>query len=147
MVRIHSARFDARLSTSGAVTVAHVPSLQGSAEHQVDPRRVVLGGFSQGGQMAYTLGLRHADKFRGVIPIAGSYNPSYTVARDGGMPRVFVMVGEKDRALEANRAAAKDLEAKGAKVKLNVYPGVGHAFPQNSDEELLKALKFVLRKD
>lgn len=118
-----------------------------SAEHKVDPRRVVLGGFSQGGRMAYTLGLRHADKFCGVIPIAGNYNASYTVARAGGLPRVFVMVGENDRTLKANRAAAKDLEAKGAEVKLNVYPGVGHAFPQNSDEELLEALKFVLRKD
>jgi len=44
-------------------------------EHRVDERRVFLLGFSQGAGMAFTIGLKHPDLFRGVIPVGGWSDP------------------------------------------------------------------------
>jgi phospholipase/carboxylesterase len=37
--------------------------------YPVDPRRVFLMGFSQGGFLAYSAGLKHPERFAGVIPV------------------------------------------------------------------------------
>ena len=42
--------------------------------------------------------------------------------------------------------AAKDYAAAGFETGLCVYPDVGHRFPINRDEELRKALAFVLQR-
>ncbi len=39
--------------------------------YPVHPGKVFLTGFSQGAMLAYSLGLRHGDRFRGVVPIGG----------------------------------------------------------------------------
>lgn len=120
---------------------------QVKGKHKIDAKRIVLTGFSQGGFMAYVIGMRHALDFRGVIPVAGQYNasqagpPTLTVI---DLPRFFIMVGERDNTLQSNRQAAKDYESVGMKVKLNVYPGVGHSFPNDREAELRKALEYVL---
>ncbi|HEV8694079.1 MAG TPA: PHB depolymerase family esterase, partial [Lysobacter sp.] len=49
---------------------------QVAEQHKIDKDRVVLTGFSQGGYMAFNLGVRHGDEFCGVIPVGGTYNPS-----------------------------------------------------------------------
>jgi hypothetical protein len=54
------------------------------------------------------------------------------------------MVGSKDQALSANQRAAKDFESAGIAHKLNVYEGVGHAFPKDRAAEMRKALRYVL---
>lgn len=119
------------------------------SKHKIDSERVVLTGFSQGGYMTYIFGLKHAAMFRGLIPVAGRWDSDDSlipkdVAKDK-LPRVFIMVGDKDRTLEGNRAAAKALESAGFRVKPNEYQGVGHDFPTNRDEELTKALEFILK--
>ncbi len=43
--------------------------------YPVDPANVFLMGFSQGGFLSYSLGLRHPEVFRGVIPIGGWLDP------------------------------------------------------------------------
>jgi len=115
----------------------------------IDQDRIVLAGFSQGGWITWHLGMTHPDTFRGLIPVGGLYRQvtgSAATPRDLKKLRVFVMVGENEQedVVKSNREAAGSLEKLGAKVKLNVYDGVGHAFPGNSHEEQIKALKFVL---
>jgi len=59
--------------------------------------------------------------------------------------RVYVLVGgEDDEAMiKSNKEAGKKLEKKGATVKINEFPGwVMHI--TKSDEELTKALRFIL---
>lgn len=116
-------------------------------KHKIDEKRVVLTGFSQGGQMAFNLGVRHPLQFTGVIPVCGVYDPSYApipLIATTSLPRFFIMVGANDQGVESNRKAAADFAAASIKTELRVYPGVGHAFPPNRKEELLAALKFVL---
>jgi len=38
----------------------------------------------------------------------------------------------------------KKLEKRGAKVKISEYEGVGHAYPDEADAELAKAIKFAI---
>ena len=97
--------------------------------------------------MAYALAFRHAGKFCGVIPVAGGYHPSFMEAADGRPDRVgkfFIMIGAGDHGVDRNRRAARDLEAAGVEVKLNVYEGVGHHCPNDYATELHKAMRFVL---
>jgi predicted esterase len=49
-----------------------------------DPENVFLLGFSQGGFLSFRLGLQHPDRFRGIIPIGGGFDPGRIVA---GKPR------------------------------------------------------------
>lgn len=116
-------------------------------DHNIDRDRIVLSGFSQGGFLAYALGFRHAERFCGVIPVAGRYHPNLmnaTDARPDEMPKFFIMIGSGDPSVGSNRRAARDFKAAGVAFKLNVYEGVGHKFPTNYPPELRKALQFVL---
>ncbi len=116
-----------------------------TAQHNIDPRKIVLTGFSQGGYMSYNLGMKHRDRITGVIPVAGQYTRSLAEApANGPRPRVYIMVGSEDREEGSNRLAHRDYRAVGMRVELVVYPGLGHTFPENSDAELLKALAFVM---
>ncbi len=138
------------------------------AAHNIDPKRIVLTGFSQGGAMTYLIGLRNREMFAGIIPVAGFYDhrvaaiPDPQNAADGGVqsageptparrssiaasfPRVYIMYGALDEEVENNRMAAKRFEALGVPCTLKIYPGLGHALPNNRDLELSEALRFAL---
>jgi predicted esterase len=123
-------------------------------ELPVDPDRVVLTGFSQGGSLAYLAARMHPELFRGLIPVAARYTPPTQVATqeepaEHAAPRltkVFIMVGAEDRpsVLNPTQRAVEDFKNAGCQVKLNTYPGIGQSYPKDRLEEQLKALKFTL---
>ncbi|HEY3243831.1 MAG TPA: dienelactone hydrolase family protein, partial [Phycisphaerae bacterium] len=122
---------------------------QVAEQHKIDKERVVLTGFSQGGYMAFNLGVRHPEEFRGVIPVGGAYNRSIaspSFIKTARKPKFYLMVGADDESAESNRRAAKDFEAAGVSVQLKVYEGVAHDFPKERDAELRKALEFIWAK-
>jgi predicted esterase len=113
----------------------------------VDPGRVVLTGFSQGGFMAMALGARHPELFAGVIPVAGGYLPEIDAPQPAvgrSVPRYYFMVGSRDDAAPQSRLAAADFDVAGYEVELRVLPGLGHVFPRDTSRELRKALDFAL---
>jgi len=113
----------------------------------VDPKRIILAGFSQGAFMAMSIGLRQPKDFSGIIAMSTAYVSSVLQDAPKGTtkwPKVHLMVGDKDRMLAMNRQAAKELKSAGVDVDLVVYPDLDHAFPKNSDEELTKAIKAIL---
>lgn len=116
--------------------------------HKIDPKKVVLAGFSQGGNMALYLGSKRPDLFCGVIAVAGCYKekillPDMDCKR---LPPIYLMVGADDPLLHCNKKAQSDLIKAGFSVNLKVYRGLGHAFPENYDLELKKALNVVMPK-
>jgi predicted esterase len=113
---------------------------------EVDPERVVLTGFSQGGFMAMAVGARHPHLFAGVIPMAGGYVPEVDAPApvSDGDPRYYFMVGAEDRVVDEARRAAADFRAAGFDVTLRVLKETGHSFPRRTTPELRRALRFVL---
>jgi phospholipase/carboxylesterase len=121
---------------------------QARADYPIDPDRIVLTGFSQGGYLTYSLALRHPELFAGAIPVGGSYHFPPAALPDGRneRPRFYIMYGGRDAALANNRRAARILREAGFAVKLRIYPEVGHSYPSGHDRELRRALGFVLRR-
>jgi predicted esterase len=118
-------------------------------EYEIDQDRVILTGFSQGAWATWALALRSPDTFCGIIPVAGRFeapSESYFEDEDLAKLRIVVMVGEDDNddLVKGNKKAAKRFKGLGAEVKLHVYEGIGHAFPDDAVKEQVKALRFIL---
>ena len=63
------------------------------ARCRIDPRRIAIGGFSDGAGNALTLGLVNGDLFRAVMALA----PGALIAeKTTGKPRVFIAHGTRD---------------------------------------------------
>lgn len=109
-----------------------------------DRSKLVLTGYSQGATMALALAARHAERVAGVIAVAGEYEPGLAGALRDARPRFYLMTGSEDRVLDSNKTAEKELNQAGAKTQLVIYDGLGHEFPKEHEQELDKAIKFVL---
>jgi len=116
-------------------------------KHNIDARRIVLTGFSQGGLTTFNVALAHPDLFAGAVPISGFYDPRVApVPNKPGtkLPRFAILNGEFDNEVDNNRATAKLFEKIGSPVMVNIYKGAGHAFPPKIDQDLGAAIQFVL---
>lgn len=121
------------------------------SRYNVDTGRIVLAGFSQGGYMAYLLGLKHSGLFRGAMPIAGRYDTAFDrrleqASRDG--IKYYMLIGEMEpegRRLSNLEAMGRMMEH-GITASLNAYSGVGHAFPGEPDFELERALDWMEKR-
>jgi predicted esterase len=112
--------------------------------YPVDPERVVLAGFSQGANVALSVGLRHPHLFAGLLPVAGHYDADRLPLPQAGGPRVYLLTGARDPAVETFRTAAEELAGAALEVRLRVVPAVRHAYPRQATKELGQALDFLL---
>lgn len=116
-------------------------------QHSIDPQRVVLAGFSQGGNMSFYMAMRHPELYRGIIAIAAHYEPNVEPMPDPpapAMPRFAILVGARDEGAASCRELDAMLRKARVPVRLRVYSGLGHAMPPNRERELDQALRFVL---
>ncbi|MGH8736773.1 MAG: alpha/beta hydrolase [Burkholderiales bacterium] len=98
----------------------------------VEPRRIVLAGFSQGGAIALHTGLRHAERLAGImalstyLPLPGTLEAERSAA-NAGVP-IFMAHGLHDEMIGLERAlASRDaLEALGYAPDWHEYP-MAHA--------------------
>jgi predicted esterase len=113
-----------------------------------DPRQIVLAGFSQGAGMAMRVALRHPDRVRGVLAMAGYHDerlvPGPNAERARRL-RVALLVGGDDDYAASNREAEQRLRAARFPVLLRVFPNVGHRLPPNAIAEMKDAIAFLLR--
>ena len=114
------------------------------SHYSVDPRRVLLTGFSQGGIYTYTFGLRHPTVFRAIAPICGALiaRPSPAakaiLERARGLP-VYIVHGTRDDRIPVERArASRDrLERLRYQVTYREFPYLGHQFPAVEADRIL----------
>jgi len=109
----------------------------------VDPSRVLLTGFSQGGTYTYTFGLRNPGFFRAIAPVSGALvaRPSRETeaillnARGLG---VYIAHGAADNqiAVERARASRERLEKAGLTVTYHEVPTLGHFLPQGEPDRI-----------
>ncbi len=93
--------------------------------HAVDPSRIALVGFSNGGALTLALGPANGDLFTRLVALAPGA-PASTVPR-GGRPQVLVVQGRRDSVVPASstRALVARLRRGGLRVRLREFSG-GH---------------------
>jgi predicted esterase len=119
-------------------------------EYPIDPQRVVLAGFSQGGGLALWLGLSGAIQARGLILVGPFLDeidqivPFLETRVPPGL-RVYLVAGQRDRYCHgiAQQLAAL-LPNYGIVCQLDDYPDLEHSFPVDFEKKLPEALSFVL---
>lgn len=123
-----------------------------SENHSIDPAQVVVGGHSKGGEMAIWLALKEVIPLAGFIAVnpGGPYiqdierwMPFLKVRKTLANPRGFFLVGENDANLEQIKALHEMFVSHGLTCDLLVAPETGHAFPDDFDQILARALEFI----
>jgi predicted esterase len=103
----------------------------------IDPRRISVGGFSDGASYALTLGLINGELFRRVI----AFSPGFFVEGAAhGRPEIFISHGTSDPILPIDRCSRRivpDLKRRGYKVTYREFDG-GHEVPPAIAAEALK---------
>jgi phospholipase/carboxylesterase len=115
--------------------------IDGVAKEGINPERVVLLGFSQGGCLALEYAARHARRYAGVIGLSagliGPQNSPRDYAGSLAGTGVFLGCGDMDDhiPLERVKESTKVLRSLGGDVKERIYRGMGHGI---NDDELLQ---------
>ena len=113
------------------------------------PERIVLAGFSQGGAIAYQLGLRTSHKLAGLIALS-TYLPCENTLDSELNPAnlaipVLAAHGEQDNIvlMERGEKAVKLLQSKGMNVQWHTYP-MAHSVCGEEVVEIANFLKRIL---
>jgi len=101
---------------------------------QISPKRVVLFGYSAGGQLALYLGCAQGEKLAGIITMAAY--PMHPQTGQLMLPRpmykdktsYFLICGRKDGGLRVCRPAVFQMKKLGFNALLTEVPGLEHAF-------------------
>lgn len=115
----------------------------------IDPKRVVLGGFSQGGGRAVWLALTQAIPARGVIgvgPYLGEIDTLVPTLPQKPIPgvRFYVISGEKENDEGMFAKIGTLCAEKGIPFQHEIVPNLGHEYPPNFEQFHERALKFIL---
>ncbi|HEX2054744.1 MAG TPA: alpha/beta hydrolase-fold protein, partial [Actinomycetota bacterium] len=96
--------------------------------YRVDPRRIAVGGFSDGASYALSIGLTNGDLFGHVL----AFSPGFTAPGDlVGEPKIYISHGTDDRVLPISRTSRRIvpmLEREGYDVLYEEFSG-GHVVP------------------
>jgi dienelactone hydrolase len=131
-----------------------------AARPEIDPRRVVLTGFSYGAMATmYALYAQIADKlappglrFAGHVAFYGPCIARFENSRTTGAP-LLMLIGGKDEIVDQQRCAevAADLRAGGSRVETIVYPDAVHqwdgAFAARPIGRNLAGCSFIVERD
>ena len=103
----------------------------------IDPKRVAVGGFSDGASYAISLGLINGDLFSSVV----AFSPGFVVeGTPQGTPRFFISHGTRDHILPIDRCGrriASRLKARGYDVTFREFDG-DHEIPPDVVREGLR---------
>ncbi len=105
----------------------------------IDPRRVAVGGFSDGASYALAVGLRNGDLFSDILAFSPGFIPE---ARRSGKPRVFISHGTNDEILPIDRTSRRivpTLRDAGYAVRYEEFDGP-HTVPPDLSRAALEAL-------
>jgi phospholipase/carboxylesterase len=99
------------------------------AQVNIDPRRVSIGGFSDGATYALSLGLVNGDLFERIV----AWSPGFVVGGNvTGKPKIYVSHGHEDEILPIDRCSRRivpALKRNGYEVTYREFAG-GHTVPE-----------------
>jgi predicted esterase len=128
--------------------IEHVKKL-----YNIDPRRIVLDGFSMGGYGAWRLGLLYPDIFKAVIVRSGAVEPPPPLAGESVLELLeedrrnhfFIVHGDSDQAVsvEGARQAVRKMSELGMEFRYEEVEGAAHGGYDEWDE-IFKWLRDLL---
>ena len=116
------------------------------ARWNVDPKRVLLTGMSDGGTFCYVTGLESASPFTHLAPVAATFHPLMAEMADAerlrGLP-IHIVHGRLDWMFPAQvaRQAREALAAAGADVTYRELDDLSHTYPREINAEILRWLR------
>ena len=112
--------------------------------YAIDPKRIVITGFSMGGEGTWFIGSRHQDLFTGAIPIAAPVAASDATWK---IP-VYVIHSDADETVsyEGANEHANDIKKKGATLEFRTAKGLTHQDTGAYADTLPDALKWLQSK-
>lgn len=113
------------------------------ARVNVDPRRVVMQGFSDGASYGLGLALDNRDLFRRIVANSPGFITDHDEDAKGPKPAIFLSHGHQDPILPFDRAGAvvvRQLRREGYTVQFREFDG-GHAVPAEVASE---ATRFIV---
>lgn len=112
----------------------------------VDPQKVILTGFSQGGYLTYDFGMKNADLFTAFMPVAGKVPQKLVLHQmaNKGL-KVYAIAGlkESESFLAGYENLDEELDKLNIEYQLKFY-NIGHQYPENNDEEMIKAFDWLM---
>jgi phospholipase/carboxylesterase len=111
----------------------------------VDPKRILLSGMSDGGTFCYVSGLDSASPFTHLAPVASTFHPLMAEMADAGRLRglpIFLVHGRLDWMfpVQVARHTADALSAAGADVTYRELDDLSHTYPREMNAEMLRWL-------
>jgi phospholipase/carboxylesterase len=112
----------------------------------IDPKRMLLTGMSDGGTFCYVTGLDGASPFTHLAPVAATFHPLMAELADAerlrGLP-VFLVHGRLDWMfpVQVARHTREALSAAGAKVTYREIDDLSHCYPREINAEMLTWLR------
>jgi predicted esterase len=102
-------------------------------QHDIDPKRIYLIGFSLGGLGCWEVALDQPERFAAVVPIGGRMGSPADAARLKDVP-VWVFNGEFDPTTTCEEAAlmVEALRSAGGKPQFTIQPGMSHGDSQDA---------------
>ncbi len=131
----------------------HFTSLAG--QYLLDPARIVLGGFSMGGETAARLALTHKIPARGFIAVApggplisdpGRWSAilDATDTHGNGIRGYAIVGGQDARAVAGVQVLAGLMRERGLMCEVEVHSEIGHVYPPGFVQSLDRAFDFLL---
>lgn len=129
---------------------ADTPNLMGILEvvrgrWNIDPKRLLLTGMSDGGTFCYVSGLASASPFTHLAPVAATFHPLMAAMADAerlsGLP-IHLVHGKLDWMfpVEVARHTRDALSAAGANVTYREIDDLSHCYPREINAEILRWL-------
>lgn len=119
--------------------------------YAVDPGKVIIAGFSQGGRMTIDIALNKTIPVIGFVAlkpgggIPDSLNPENVKKAAAGL-RGAIITGEKDHGLEDQQKMVKILETAGFPHRFVVQKDQGHWFTSGFGAQLEEAVAYILKE-
>jgi dienelactone hydrolase len=126
-----------------AELIAHFEKI---SARKIQPERLVIGGFSRGGALAFHTAVNQTLPVRGVILVAAGLPDveSIDLSTLPAYVRFYIIVGELEKPLVSQvQRLAERLVENGNKVYVDQRPDIAHEYPADFPETLLRALAFI----
>ena len=119
---------------------------QVSQQHQIDPQRILIAGFSQGSGMAMYAALTRSLPVRGFIGIGTWWADANQLDIQGNQVRGYFITGEKDHTLERAREIQEVLRKNNVEFAEEVHAELGHEFSSDFGASFDKAVNFIFKE-